>query len=284
MNKYLLNMKKVFLPLAVAICAASSANAAEFSLKDIFGTVSNAVQDGTLTDMIQGVLATSNITVADMAGEWTSSGSAVCFQSENLLNKAGGAVAATEIEKKINPYFDKYGLDGAVFTIQTDGSFTLKMKKISLSGTIAKNSDNKTFDFSFTALGGIKLATIPAYVQKTSKSMDIMFDADKLITLLNVIAKISGSKLASTAVNLLNSYDGLCVGFKLNQSGTVEGQKQSNSILDIFSGLGGSSSSTSTNTDSSKSGSNISTGTSNSKSNSSESPLDKLRGILGGKK
>lgn len=277
-------MKKVFLPLAVAICAASSANAAEFSLKDIFGTVSNAVQDGTLTDMIQGVLATSNITVADMAGEWTSSGSAVCFQSENLLNKAGGAVAATEIEKKINPYFDKYGLDGAVFTIQTDGSFTLKMKKISLSGTIAKNSDNKTFDFSFTALGGIKLATIPAYVQKTSKSMDIMFDADKLITLLNVIAKISGSKLASTAVNLLNSYDGLCVGFKLNQSGTVEGQKQSNSILDIFSGLGGSSSSTSTNTDSSKSGSNISTGTSNSKSNSSESPLDKLRGILGGKK
>lgn len=277
-------MKKVFLPLAVAICAASSANAAEFSLKDIFGTVSNAVQDGTLTDMIQGVLATSNITVADMAGEWISSGSAVCFQSENLLNKAGGAVAATEIEKKINPYFDKYGLDGAVFTIQTDGSFTLKMKKISLSGTIAKNSDNKTFDFSFTALGGIKLATIPAYVQKTSKSMDIMFDADKLITLLNVIAKISGSKLASTAVNLLNSYDGLCVGFKLNQSGTVEGQKQSNSILDIFSGLGGSSSSTSTNTDSSKSGSNISTGTSNSKSNSSESPLDKLRGILGGKK
>ncbi len=278
-------MKKIFLPVAAAIMVAGSANAADFSIKDIFGSVTDAVQDGTLTDMIQGVLATSNITVADMAGEWTSSGAAVCFQSENLLNKAGGAVAATEIEKKINPYFDKYGLNGATFTIKTDGTFTLKMKKISLSGNITKNEANKTFDFAFSVMGGIKLATIPAYVQKTSKSMDIMFDADKLITLLNVIAKISGSKIASTAVNLLNSYDGLCVGFKLNKTGSVEGEKQSNSILDIFSGLGGSSSSSATtSTGTTKSDSNTSTGNSHSKSSSSSSALDKLRGILGGKK
>lgn len=215
------------------------ATASAWTLGDLLGGLTGSGDTGsTIGNLIEGVFSSSNISVADMAGEWTVDGSAVSFQSENFLKKAGGAAAASAIEAKLDPYYKQYGLTGGVFTIQTDGSFKLKLKKMTLNGTIEETKQKGVFNFTFTALGGIRIGIMTTYVQKTSNSMDIMFDATKLESLLSIAAQFTGSKLATTAVNILKSYEGICVGFGCTKTGKVEGESD-NSFGDIINGLFG---------------------------------------------
>lgn len=210
-----------------------------FDIKDILNTAKNAMADGTVTDMVEGVFSKTDLDVDDLAGEWTSQGSAVSFKSEDFLSEAGGIAAASAIETKINPYYKKLGLDGAVFTIQTDGSFTLKLRKYTLSGTI-KKLDDGNFSFTFNALGTFSLGSIETYVQKTSQKMDVMFDATKMKTIVSAIAKFSKIKLAMTAADILDKYDGLCVGFELKKTGKVPGEKEESAAGQLINGLFGS--------------------------------------------
>lgn len=218
--------------LAAAIAAPVSASA--WDLKDLGGTVSN---------LVEGVFTKSDLDLKDLAGVWTSDGSAVCFKSQNALRKAGGTAIAAAVESQIDPYFKKFGLDGAVFTIQTDGSFTLKTKMLNFNGNITKNSDG-TFNFAFKALG-MNAVNITAYVQKPPTKLEIMFDASKLKNLLVAVTKITGSKLINTAGSILDKYDGLCVGFSLDKTGDVDGSGDS-SAGSVLDGLlnGGSSNQT----------------------------------------
>ncbi len=248
-------MKRIILALAAAVMACSMpANA--FKLSDLLAGLSG----NTVTDFIEGVFSTSDITVADMAGEWTVDGSAVAFQSENFLKKAGGVAAATAAKEKLDPYFKKYGMTGGVFTIETDGTFSFQMKRMTVHGTVVKEKDGN-FTFHFTALGSLNIGSMTAYVQKTSQSLDIMFDASQLKSIMNIAAKFTGSKLASAAVSILNSYDGMCVGFRTHRTGNAKSQQDGESgtttvggfLNGLFGGNAGTSSS-STTTDSKRSG------------------------------
>lgn len=206
-------MKKLFLAVILAVASLGS-HANAFDLSSILGNAGTAV-----SGIVDGLLTQSDITVEQMAGTWTATGSAVCFQSENFLQKAGGSAAASTIESKLNPYYKQYGLTGSVLTIDPSGKFTLKVKGISLSGTITKRSDGN-FDFAFTALGSLKIGTIKAYVEKPMSGLNVMFDASKLKTLISAITKLTGNSLASTAGSLLDSYQGLCVGFAFSSNGS----------------------------------------------------------------
>lgn len=229
--------KNLFISLATALvlltpsCATASrsTSGSGFDLKDLLGGSGSSAASTTgsvITNLLEGVFQTSNLEVRDLAGVWTSEGSAVNFKSENLLKQAGGAAAAGAIEGKLNPYYKQYGLTGAVLTVQVDGKFTLAIKKLTLSGTITKGSDGN-FVFNFQALGGLaSLGKMTTYVKKSSSSMDVMFDAQKLMSILQYVAKFSGSTLTKTAADLLGSYDGMYVGFKMKKTGTVEGEGQ----------------------------------------------------------
>lgn len=199
-------MKKTILALAVAI-AACLPGAHAFDLKDILGNAGTAV-----SGVVQGLLTQTDITVEQMAGTWTATGSAVAFQSDNALQKAGGAAVTATVENKLDPYYKKYGLTGSTLTIDADGSFVLKIKSISLKGTITKQSDGN-FTFTFTPFGNLKLGSVKAYVEKPVSGLKVMFDATKLKNILSAAANFTGNSLATTASKLLDSYDGLLVGF-----------------------------------------------------------------------
>ena len=294
-------MKRIILALAAALMVCSiPANA--FKLSDLLSGLSG----NTVTDFIEGVFSTSDITVADMAGEWTVDGSAVAFQSENFLKKAGGVAAATAAKEKLDPYFKKYGLTGGVFTIEIDGTFSYQMKRMTVHGTIVKEQSGN-FTFHFTALGALNIGSMTAYVQKTSQSLDIMFDATQLKSIMDIAAKFTGSKLASAAVSILNSYDGMCVGFRTHCTGNAQSQQQSGSeggtttvggfLNGLFGGNAGTSSSSATDSKSSgktassktptatsEGGSKKNTGNSNNSNNTTggSMSLEDLLRLLGG--
>lgn len=255
------------------------------SLSDILGGLAGAASGNsngssgysgtgsTIGNLLEGVFSSSKLDVSDLAGQWVSTGPAVCFQSDNFLQKAGGVAAAAVVESKLDPYYKQYGLNGAKFDIANDGSFTMTVKGIPLKGVITKDQGaaDGLFTCTFTALGSMKLGSFKTYVTKSYNSMDIMFDATKLMSLISGIAKLTGNTLATTASQLLESYDGLCVGFKMNSTGSsTSGSK--GSYGNSTKGNSGSSS----NGNSSKGNSN------NEGSDPISSGIEGLFNILGG--
>lgn len=270
--------KFIFLAAFLTIFGINSSKAQ--GLGDILG----GGLGNTLGNIIEGVFSSSNITIADMEGEWTSTGPAVCFQGEGFLKKAGGIAAAAAVETKLAPYYEQYGLNNATLTVNADGTFTLACKMIKLNGTITQTAGAEpgVFEFNFTALG-IKLTTVTTYVEKTSRSMDVMFDATKLKKLLTAVSQFSGIKVVQALSSILDSYDGLCVGFHFS-GGKTQNDNSSNgfSLGSILNGLGTNKTNTTnktnktTTTDPDSSANGRQTGTGNG--------LDILRGLLGGNK
>ncbi len=56
------------------------------------------------------VNAITGKSTASMEGTWTYAGSAIEFESDNLLQKAGGAVAANAAENKLNEQLARVGI------------------------------------------------------------------------------------------------------------------------------------------------------------------------------
>lgn len=212
-------MKKTVISLLcsvmVAVIAPSAAHALD--IKDLLG---GSGVGGTVGNLIEGVFTKTNLEVKDMVGEWTVDGSAVTFKSDNMLKKAGGVAAAAALEAKLDPYYKQYGLTGGVMTINNDSTFTFKVKKMTMSGTISKNSDG-TFAFKFKAFNKISLGSIKTYVQKSGNTLEIMFDANKLKSIVSSVAGISGISIAKTVGSVLDGYDGLCVGFGTTKTGNA---------------------------------------------------------------
>lgn len=201
-----MNIKRIITAVAALALLAAPATSAQTS--------------STIGKLLQGVLSKSDLTVGDLAGEWTASGSAVSFKSDNMLKKAGGIAAAAAIESKLDPYFEQYGLTGARFTFNRDSTFTMKTRMLTLNGTMSRNSDG-TFNMAFTVMK-MPVGNMTTYIQKTSGTMDIMFDASGMKQMLSTLSKFVNMKSLQAVSTILNSYDGLCVGFSLDKTGEAE--------------------------------------------------------------
>jgi len=210
-------MKRIISAVAAGLITLAGANYANaFDIKDLLGSKS-----GMLGNLIEGVFMKSDLDIKDLTGVWTSSGSAVNFADENLLMKAGGLAAASALETKIDPYFQQYGLVGSTLTINPDSTFNLKAKKLNLSGTVTKDA-NGDFLFKMKAFGRLTLGEIPAHVQKTSTSMNVMFDSTKIKKVLNLASKLLNMKSVDAVMKIVDQYDGIYIGCKLTKTGDVE--------------------------------------------------------------
>lgn len=187
------------------------------------GNLTEGISDA-LNGIVNGIFTTSDLEVKDLAGTWVVQGSAVSFQSEEFLKRAGGNAAASMIEARIDPYFQNYGLTGAILTIKEDGSFSLKMKRMTLSGTVSRQETQKgqarsgNFLFNFNKSGITSIGSVNTYVAKTPQGLDVMFDASRLQSILSSVATFTNNNTAKTLSELLNRYDGICIGFRLVKS------------------------------------------------------------------
>ncbi len=218
-------MKKVVLISIVAMLL-STLNAGAFDLKGALKGIggnntetsdqsgSNGI--GALLGGLSNLLGKTDVTITDLEGTWNYSKPAVAFKSDNLLKKAGGAAAASMIEEKLTPYYQKAGLTAMSLTINADSTFTMTLKRTKLNGTLSKDEDGN-FVFQFKALGKINIGHATSVITKTGNSISVTFDASKLITLVSKIAAISGNSTVKSVSSLLESYDGLNAGFELTK-------------------------------------------------------------------
>ena len=102
-------MKKIKIALASLACLTlvSCAN---------MGQVLGAMTNGTgITNAITSVIGLDKVTPHGLIGNWQYKGPGCAFTSKNLLYKAGGEVAAVQIEEKLLPYYQQVGIS----TVQT---------------------------------------------------------------------------------------------------------------------------------------------------------------------
>ena len=172
-----------------------------------------------LRSLIGGILGTNTaVTLESVVGTWSYDSPAVTFKSDNLLKKAGGAAAATAVEKKLEPYYKTAGLDKMEVTFSPDSTFTMKLGRMSLGGTVepaAKDSD-ATMTLCFKLGGKVPMGSMDAYIKRNGKnSIDLTFDVSKLIWIIDKVAAVSGSASAQAMSKILSSYEGITAGFTL---------------------------------------------------------------------
>lgn len=199
-------MKKIILILLAVAGLSLSAKAAE--PKDILGA---------LGGMVSNAVANDNFSVDDIVGTWNYTGPAVGFASDNALKKIGGAAASATIEGKLEPYYKKLGLNKVTFVFAEDHSFTMTFGKVNLKGNIEKGDDGK-LTFSFNALGKVPLGKVSAMATKAGNTLNLTFDATRLIQILSKVASIAKNSGISSITKLLESYDGIYMGFKLKKA------------------------------------------------------------------
>ena len=175
--------------------------------------VLNAIQNGSVINAITSVIGLDKVSAQNLIGSWSYSGPGCAFTSENLLAKAGGEVAAAQIEEKVKPYYDQVGISASntQITFNQDGTFSSRIAGTNFSGTY-------TFDESSQQikLKGM-LLSINCYTKREINGISILFEAKKLLTVLQTMSALSGNANLQTIGDLSKQYDGVRVGFDMKR-------------------------------------------------------------------
>lgn len=216
-------MKRLLLSFAMAslLLAAAPAASASPDITDLLKGAASKIGGGDgstalsgLKGAVEGMIAKSDLTAADLVGDYKYSAPAVSLQSDNALQKLGGSAATGVIVDKLAPYYQKAGLTSMTATFREDGTCEFKVKEATVTGTYERN-ESGDFTFNFKAVKKIPLGKMNAHVEKIGKKLTLTFDASKLIKLVNAVASVSGQSSLQAAAKMLNSYDGLYAGFEL---------------------------------------------------------------------
>ncbi|MBC8594639.1 DUF4923 family protein [Oscillospiraceae bacterium N12] len=198
-------MKKYVLSLAIlSAFIFGTSNVQAQSLKDLFNK-------DNIEKVVNAVTGNKSI---DMTGTWTYTGSAIEFESDNFLKKAGGAAAASLAENKLDEQLAKIGIkDGQLsFTFNADSTFTSTIGKRSMQGTYSYDAATNQVQLKY-----LRLLNMNAKVNCTSNSMELLFNSDKLLKLITFLSSKSSNTTLKTISSLADSYDGMMLGLELKK-------------------------------------------------------------------
>lgn len=181
-------------------------------LGDILGSVLGVLGSQNTVDGLLGlVIGSVKVSESELYGAWYYTEPGCAFTSENLLAKAGGAVAAENCKEKLQTVYNSLGISAqnTQFQFTEDHQFAAKLKGIPVSGTY-------TYDPS---TGTIKLKTMlissNAYITRTSKGLALTFESKNLLKVLQAAAALSGNSTLQTVGDLSKQYEGVRLGFEM---------------------------------------------------------------------
>lgn len=169
-----------------------------------------------LENLLGNVLGSSKkLSKESILGTWNFQGSACVFETENLLMKAGGELAAAKLEEKVNAAMQRVGIKpgSCSYTFNEDGTFNSVMLGRTLKGTYKLDAENKKITMFY--LGGIMQST--AQVVLVNNKLSLLYDSDKLLKVVNTVSALSGSTAVKALAQILNAYDGMLIGMELSK-------------------------------------------------------------------
>lgn len=175
------------------------------------GSNSSSNAGSIINGILNNVIGSGTFKQADLCHTWKYSKPGCAFTSENLLAKAGGEIAASKVENKLEGYYKKFGFSSSntYFTFNTDGTFSAKIDGKAWNGTYT--FDEKTHAIQLKGL----LLSASGYATKTTNGISLLFDQKKLLNLIKALRAFKGSSTLSAVGSIANNYDGMRVGFEM---------------------------------------------------------------------
>lgn len=200
-------MKKVIVGFAALACIAMTSCG---NMSQVLGAMTNGAG---VVNAITSVIGLDKVKAQNLIATWKYNGPGCAFTSENLLAKAGGEVAAVQIEEKLLPYYQQVGISASntYITFNEDGTFTSKIAGTPFSGKYT--FDEATQKITLKGL----LLSMTCYTKKETNGISILFEAKKLLTVLQTMSAMSGNKDLQTIGDLSKNYDGVRVGFDMKR-------------------------------------------------------------------
>lgn len=177
------------------------------------GSNSSSNAGSIINGILNNVIGSGTFKQADLCHTWKYSKPGCAFTSENLLAKAGGEIAASKVENKLEGYYKKFGFSSSntYFTFNTDGTFSAKIDGKAWNGTYT--FDEKTHAIQLKGL----LLSASGYATKTTNGISLLFDQKKLLNLIKALSTFKGSSTLSAVGSIANNYDGMQVGFEMTK-------------------------------------------------------------------
>ncbi len=204
-----------FVTAALLLLCGTSANA-QVNLGDILGGLSGSSSSSNGSDLISGLTSifSSNkqASASNLVGTWSYDSPAIVFESDNLLSKAGAAIAAKKIESKLQTTLSKYGITEDKFTItfNADSTFTESIRGKKYSGKWEVKDKKLVLSY---ALKKMEITT-----QKEGNKLMFVTDATKLLSLMQTLgAKAATNSSISTVTSLAKNIKGMKVGLALKK-------------------------------------------------------------------
>ena len=200
-------MKKIMIGMVSGICLllTSCGN---------MGQVLSAMTNGTgVVNAITSVIGLDKVSAQTLIGTWQYRNPGCAFTTENLLAKAGGEVAAVQIEEKLLPYYQQVGIsaNNTMITFNQDGTFSSRICGTPFSGRYT--FDEATQKITLKGL----LLSVNCYTKRELNGISILFEGKKLLSLLQTLAALSGNQNLETVSEISKNYEGVRVGFDMNR-------------------------------------------------------------------
>ena len=178
-------------------------------LGGVLGTLGSQNTDDGLLGLVIGSV---QLNESELYGTWQYTQPACAFTSENLLAKAGGAVAAANCNEKLLPVYNSVGINSqnTLFQFTQDHEFAAKIKGIPLSGTYTYDASSGTLQLK------TMLFSTKAYVTRTTRGLGLTFESKNLLKVLQTVAAMSGNSTLQTVGDLSKQYDGVRLGFDVS--------------------------------------------------------------------
>lgn len=177
------------------------------------GSNSSSNAGSIINGILNNVIGSGTFKQADLCHTWKYSKPGCAFTSENLLAKAGGEIAASKVENKLEGYYKKFGFSSSntYFTFNTDGTFSAKIDGKAWNGNYT--FDEKTHAIQMNGL----LLSASGYATKTTNGISLLFDQKKLLNLIKALSAFKSSSTLSAVGNIANNYDGMRIGFEMTK-------------------------------------------------------------------
>lgn len=190
-------MKKLIVLMAV-LCATTATVGAQNWLDALKQVATDAIDNAT----------GGQLTAMAIIGTWNYTAPATRLDGGDILSNAGGALASSTINGKLQPIFEKVGIKEGVcsITFNNDGTFSMPTKLKTVEGTY--EFDPSTHAITLT-VGKVGSFTGYAYISGTN--LEIVFPVNKLVDFVTAV----GSKISSlkSIVSMLEKVENAYVGF-----------------------------------------------------------------------
>ena len=155
-------------------------------------------------DVVGSVVEQLDVIPKNIEGNWEFSGSAVKFTGDNVLMilRFCGQVHRRQRadERRI----------GA-------GTFTTTFNKMNFSGQYTFSQEEGTIALDYGKNEKLKGVSLKTDVSVSLNSMQLLFNADKLLDFISKITVTVGDSKIGALTSLIDQYDGLKIGFELSR-------------------------------------------------------------------